>query len=179
MRTLLPGLLSPHPLGSALPALYAGDDFAQRFTTAFDDSLAPVLSTLDNLERYFDPTLAPADFVEWLAHWVGTSLDENWPDERRRLAVARATALHRRRGTIAGLAEQVSLATGGDAEVVDNGGVAWSAAPGTALPGSVALHLTVRVRVADPATVDAGRVDALVRQAKPAHVPHTVEVVPG
>ncbi len=177
MRALVPGLISPHPIGAALPALYAGDDFTQRFTAALDESLAPVMATLDNLERYLQPALAPTDFVGWLAHWVGATLDENWPDDRRRAAVARAAALHRRRGTVAGLAEQISLFAGGAAEVVDNGGVAWSAEPGAALPGTEAPRLTVRVRVADPAAIDAGRLDALVAQAKPGHVPHSVEVV--
>lgn len=178
MRTLIPGLASPHPMGATLPALYVGDDFTQRFTAAFDESLAPVLCTLDNLEHYLSPDLAPPDFVEWLGMWVGATLDENWPEERRRAAVSRASAMHRRRGTVGGLAEQIALFTGGAAEVMDNGGVSWSAEPGSALPGSAAPSLTVRVRVTDPASVDVGRVEALVSQAKPGHVPHTVEVVP-
>lgn len=179
MRSLIPGLPSPHPLGAALPALYVGDDFTQRLTGAFDASLAPVLCTLDNLEHYLSPALAPADFVEWLGTWVGATLDENWPDERRRAAVSRASAMHRRRGTVRGLAEQIALFTGGAAQVVDNGGVSWSAEPGSALPGSDAPQVTVRVQVADPGSVDVGRLDALVAQAKPGHVPHTVEVVQG
>lgn len=179
MRALVPGLASPHPMGAALPALYVGDDFTQRFMSAFDDSLAPVLCTLDNLEHYLAPALAPPDFVEWLGVWVGATLDENWPDERRRTAVARAAALHRRRGTVRGLAEQIALFTGGAADVVDNGGVSWSAEPGSDLPGADTPSLTVRVRVSDPASVDLDRLDALVGQAKPGHVPHTVEVVTG
>jgi phage tail-like protein len=179
MRALVPGLASAHPMGAALPALYVGDDFTQRFTAAFDESLAPVLCTLDNLEHYLSPELAPPDFVEWLGMWVGATLDENWPDDRRRAAVARASAMHRRRGTVSGLAEQIALFTGGVAEVIDNGGVSWSAEPGSALPGTDAPSLTVRVRAPDPAAVDQGRLDALVAYAKPGHVPHTVEVVPG
>ncbi len=179
MRALIPGLPSPHPLGASLPALYVGDDFTQRFTSAFDESLAPVLSTLDNLEHYISPALAPPDFVEWLGMWVGATLDENWPEDRRRASVTRASAMHRRRGTVGGLAEQIALFTGGAAEVVDNGGVSWSAEPGSALPGTDPPHVTVRVRVSDPKSVDQGRLDALVAQAKPGHVPHTVEVVQG
>ncbi|MEP6695779.1 MAG: phage tail protein [Pseudonocardiales bacterium] len=177
MRVLIPGLASPHPLGDALPALYVNDDFTQRFAVAFDTSLAPVLCTLDNLEHYLSPELAPGDFLEWLGTWVGATLDENWPDDRRRAVVSRASAMHRRRGTVSGLAEQIALFTGGAAEVVDNGGVSWSAEPGSALPGSDTPHVTVRVRVADPGSVELGRLDALVAQVKPGHVPHTVEVV--
>lgn len=176
MRASIPGLMSPHPLGATLPAMYVEDDFTQRLTAALDDVLAPILCTLDNLEHYLDPALAPADFVEWLATWVGATVDENWPDGRRRAAVAQASSLHRRRGTLKGLEAQLSLFTGGVAEVVDNGGVAWSTAPGGALPGSDAPALTVRVRVADPTSVDVDRIDTLVAQAKPAHIPHSLEV---
>jgi hypothetical protein len=36
----------------------------------------------------------------------------------------------------------------------------------------------VRVRVKDPVTVSPAGLDALVATAKPAHVPHRVEIVP-
>jgi phage tail-like protein len=177
MRARVPNLTSPYPLAEMLPALYQEDDFARRLVTAFDEELAPVHCTLDNLERYLQPAVSPGDFLQWVASWVGAELDDNWPDERRREAVARAAPMHRRRGTCAGLAEQVSLVTGGVAEVVDSGGSSWSSIAGAALPGAEAPSLAVTVRVADPASVDLARLDLLVAQAKPAHVPHTVEVV--
>ncbi len=77
-RALLPGLGTRHPLGAQLPSVYAEDDFVQRFTAALDDILAPVLCTLDSLPAYFDPALAPADFLEYLAAWVGAPGD---PDQ--------------------------------------------------------------------------------------------------
>jgi phage tail-like protein len=64
---MIAGLGSPHPLGSGLPALYQEDDLAQRLLAALDEVLAPVISTLDNFDRYLEPSLAPLDFVEWLA----------------------------------------------------------------------------------------------------------------
>lgn len=70
-RAAVPGLPSRHPIGEQLPALYAEDDFAQRFTAGLDTVLAPVFATLDSLPSYFDPRLAPADFLSWLASWVG------------------------------------------------------------------------------------------------------------
>ncbi|MGW2874684.1 hypothetical protein ACWDCZ_41715, partial [Kitasatospora sp. NPDC001225] len=66
-RAAVPGLPSPHPIGELLPALFAEDDFAQRFTAGLDTVLAPVFATLDNLPAYFQPGLAPADFLDWLA----------------------------------------------------------------------------------------------------------------
>jgi phage tail-like protein len=179
MRGLVEGVPTPFPLGERLPGLYQDDDFAQRFTSALDDVLAPAVGALDNLSSYFDPAVAPADFVAWLAGWVGVCLDENWPLARRRDLVARVSALYRRRGTAAALAEQVALYTGGVPEVVESGGVAWSAAPGEPLPGASEPRLTVRVVVPDPSTVDLRRLEAIVAEAKPAHIPAVVEVVAG
>jgi phage tail-like protein len=177
MRGHVPGLASPHPLGPSLPAVYHDDDFAQRFLGALDGVLAPVLSTIDNLDAYLDPRLAPDDFLDWLAGWVGISLDETWEPERRRAIVARAVELFRMRGTAAGLAEQVEIQTGGRVEIVENGATGWSVDPGGELPGSDLPALLVRVTVADPRAVDARRLDALVGASKPAHVPHVIEII--
>lgn len=177
MRGLIPGLESPHPIGLRLPALYAEDGFTQRFCSAFDVVLAPVFATLDGLPAYLDPALAPDDFLDWMAGWVGLVLDESWSIERRRELVARAVALHRWRGTRAGLAEHVRLVTGGEVEVTESGATGWSTRPSAELPGSDTPSLHVRIRVIDPSTVDLGRIDRLVAATKPAHLPHTVEVV--
>ena len=177
-RALIDGLETPHPLAHGLPAVYHDDGFVQRLTAAFDEVLAPVFCTLDNLWAYLDPWLAPADFLEWLAGWVGVALDENWPLERQRDLVARAAGLYARRGTLAALSEQVSLYTGVVPEIEESGGVASSSVPGGPVPGVPEPRLVVRVRVDDPSAVDAGRLDAIVAEAKPAHVPHQVEVLP-
>ena len=177
MRGHVEGLEAQHPVGAALPALYAGHDFVDRFTAAFDEVFATVFTTLDCLPAYLDPDLAPVDFLEWLAGWVGLVVDETWTPERLRVLVGRAVELHRWRGTARGLAEHVGLAVGGTAEVVESGGSSWSPRPETALPGTDRPAVHVVVRVADPATVDRRLLDALVAAIKPAHLPHSVEVV--
>ena len=177
MRGMVEGLVSPHPLGAALPALYQEDTFAQGLTSALDEVLAPIFATLDGLPAYLDPALAPADFLEWLSGWVGVTLDETWPLERRRQLVADAAQLYRSRGTVAGLAAQVAIYTGGEVAVEDNGAAAWSATSGGSVPGKAAPLLKVRVTVDDPDAVSLARLEAMVATAKPAHVPHTIEVV--
>jgi phage tail-like protein len=177
MRGMVAGLVSPHPLGAALPALYQDDSFAQRLTGALDEVLAPVFASLDGLAAYLDPALAPDDFLEWLSGWVGVTLDETWPIERRRQLVTDAAQLYRSRGTVAGLSAQVAIYTGGEVLVEDNGGAAWSAKAGGAAPGTPTPQLRVRVTVDDPSSVSLARLDAVVATAKPAHVPHTIEVV--
>ena len=176
MRGLLPGLETPHPLGSGLPAIYQEDELGQRFLSALDEVLAPVLATLDNLAAYLDPRLAPVDFLGWLAGWVGLVLDENWPAERQRAAVAGAAELYRWRGTARGLAAQVALSTGVQPEIEESGATAWSATPGADIPGDTTRHVTVRVRLDVPSEVDLSRLDALVAVVTPADVTHWIEV---
>jgi phage tail-like protein len=187
VRGTVPNLLSPHPLGAALPGLYQEDEIdartgevrpnlAQRFTGAFDELLAPVFSCLDNFAAYLDPTLTPPDFLEWLAAWLGVELDENWPLERRRDLVRRAVELYRWRGTAYGVAKAVEIYTGVEPEVVDNGGVAWSTEPQSRLPGSADPRVVVRVPVADAKSVGRARLEALVAAVKPAHVVAEIEL---
>lgn len=176
-RALVRGLASPHPLGERLPAVYQGDDFSLRFTSALDAVLAPVLSTLDNLDSYLDPRLAPEDFLTWLGAWVGVAIDPAWPVERRRAVISAASRLHRQRGTAAGLAGYLELVTGGEVEIEETGATAWSTASGATIPGRPGSALVVRVRVEDPSELDAGWLDSIVRSSKPANVVHRIEVL--
>jgi phage tail-like protein len=178
MRGTVAGLRSPHPLGSLMPAVFQDDNFTMRWTQALDEVLAPVPAVLDSVEAYFDPLLAPEDFLSWLAGWCGMTLDENWPLPRRRAVVSAAAELYRERGTLAGLRRHVELVTGGRVEVADSGGATWSATPGdpddpTGLAGP---SVTVRVSAADPAEINVRALDALISAIKPAHVMHRLEV---
>jgi phage tail-like protein len=176
MRGMVEGLPNPHPVRVALPAVFQEDDFSQRFASAFDDVLAPVVSTLDNTPAYLDPRLTPADFLEWLAGWVGAVLDENWPLERQRTFIAEAVELYRWRGTVKGLSALLTLYAGVEPEIVDAGGVSWSAMPNGRIPGEPEPRMTIRLRVPDRSGVNIDRLDAIVRAAKPAHVPHQIEL---
>lgn len=179
MRGMVDGLPNPHQLISGLPAVYRDDEFTSRFVSAFDEVLAPVLSTLDNLDAYLDPDLCPPDFLPWLAGWVELELDGNWSLAQQRRLVATAVELARWHGTRRGVVELVCRYTGVEpdaVEVVDSGGVTWSLTPGRAAPESGEPRVTVRVRVPDPGGVDAARLERLVRRAVPAHVACTVDV---
>jgi phage tail-like protein len=178
MRGELSGLAAVHSIGERLPAVYAEDEFAQRWTAALDQVLAPVLTTLDCLYAYFDPRLAPDDFLDWLAGWVAFGLDEGWSGAQRRELVEHAVELHRWRGTRRGVAAHVELLTGGEVEVLDNGACTLSERSGSPLPEGEPPQVTVRVRVDAPATVDQQRLRAAVAAAVPAHVHVTVEVLP-
>jgi phage tail-like protein len=174
MRGLVTDLGSPRPLIDTLPGIYQEDELTRSLTSAFDEALAPILSTLDNLAAYLDPALTPDDFLEWLAGWVGILPDETWSIERRRALVALAVQLYRRRGTAAGLAMHVRLLVAGDVKVSDSGGTTWSRTAGAAPPGDGSFSVSVRVTPAKNARLDVARVEALVASATPAHVSRQV-----
>lgn len=187
-RGTIPDLPTRRPLAAAMPALFLErevdprtgrmrDSFAERFTAALDTVLAPVFVTLDNLPAYFDPAVAPADFLDWLAGWVGIEPNKTWPEARRRQLVAGATHLYALRGTAQGIARLVEIVTGVTPEIEENGGVEWSETPGSPPPGSPGAWVKVRVRVDAAHTVDQMLVRRAVAAAKPAHVIAEVEVV--
>jgi phage tail-like protein len=166
VRGIVPDLASAVPIAQRLPGVYQEEDFTQRFVSSFDAALAPVIATLDGLPGYVDPWLAPTDFLDWLAGWVGVEIDEEWTVPQRRQIVSGAALMHRRRGTAHGIADVVRLSVDEDCDVeVEDTGT------------PLAPVVTVRVLVAHADTVDVRRVDALVASVKPAHVAHVVEVV--
>jgi phage tail-like protein len=183
MRGTTEEFTTPIPLASLLPGMFQDDDseFVQRFVAGLDVVLAPVVATLDSLDAYVDPWLAPMDFVAWLAGWVGVELDRSWDETRQRALVARAAELFAWRGTVRGLAELVEVYTGVVPEIDESGGTRWSSEPGAAgmPPGSAEPRLVVRVTLPPGAAVDPARLDRLVAAAKPAHVPHRVDIVGG
>ena len=179
----MPGARARVPLVDTLPALLAEDEFLQRFTAGLDDVLAPVVATLDSLDRYVDPALAPEDFLGWLAGWVGLELDERWPVGVRRSMLRSVADVQDARGTASGLRAEVAMLTGCEVEVVDPGAVVSGAEPGTSLPEDAGCgRVVVRVLgspddLCDPDGEARARLDRAVRAAVPAHLPVTVEVL--
>jgi phage tail-like protein len=188
VRGLTPGVAARLPVLATLPSLLQDDPFLQRFTAALDDVLVPLDVTLDGLASYVDPRLAPEDFLDWLASWVGLELDARWPVDVRRALACSAAALHEARGTAAGLADELALLAGAPVHVSDPGGVVWSQEPGSVpCPDDAARRVAgVRVTVcvggadrehlADPDSPARQRLVAAARAAVPPHLPVTVEV---
>ena len=175
-RGLVPGLDNPVPIAQRLPGVLQDDDFLLRFVAAFDDSYAPIRATLDSLACYFDPQLAPADFLDWLATWVGVDLDDAWSLEQRRRIVADAARVHRQRGTTRGVVAALELALGAEVEVSESGACTWSSSPGADPGGSSPAVIEARITVADPDAVDVRRIESLLESVTPAHVARTYSV---
>jgi phage tail-like protein len=179
MRGLIDALPSPRSLGAELPAAFQEDDFCQRLMSAFDEVLAPLFVTLDCLDSYLDPDLAPEDFLDWLASWVGVEIDETWTLERRRRLVHDAVALYRIRGTAGGLAAHVRLYSGVTPQIEESGGCQWSQTADSPLPGSPRPRLMVRLPVEADANVKLSTVSRIVSASRPAHMPYNVELLVG
>lgn len=176
MRGPVPGLVSPHPLGDTLPALYADDNFAQRLCRGLDEVLAPVLATLDCLPAYLDPATAPADLVDWLAGWVGVAIVPEMADGRRRQLVAAAARLYVWRGTLSAIRTIVELSTGQIPEILESGGTGWSQDADAPMPGWPEPGLIVRLQTADR-RIEESRLMSLIAAFVPAHVPWRLELL--
>ncbi len=104
-----------------LPALYEQDELMGRFLMLFESMLQPIESRIAHLPLYFDPQMAPAEFLPWLGSWLGLVLDERWPEARRRELIRSAVTLYRRRGTRRGLLEYLRL-LGEEVDIVEHFG---------------------------------------------------------
>jgi phage tail-like protein len=177
MRDRGEGLSSPCPLGDTLPAVYLSDFFAQQVCGAFDDVLAPIFATLDCLPAYLDRGTTPEDMLDWLAGWIGLTIDGHQDVTRKRELIAAAAELLPWRGTVRGVREAVRAAFDCETEVVESGAVTWSTQSDSKPDGEALPVLLVRIIADDPDAIDRRRLDAVVNAVKPAHVPHHVEVV--
>jgi phage tail-like protein len=167
---------SPYPLIDYLPAVFAEDMFAVRWTEAMDDVLGPIINTIDCVHGYVDPLLAPDGFVRWLASWFGVLLDESWPMRAQRAVIAEAVELFRMRGTMAGLRRHLAVVVEGTVEITESGGTSWSNRPRPEPPSDVEHWVRVLVCPDDPARTSEAAVEAVIRAAKPVHVVHWLEV---
>lgn len=179
-RRTATGLPTQQPIIRVMPSIYQDGGFLEQFTGGLDAVLAPIYASLDCLSAYVDPSVAPPDFLEWLGTWVGLQLEEDWTLDRRRHLVANAAELFAERGTVAGLEAEIELYTGGTATITEPGGVWASALPTDAATrlarGSSDRTVNVTVDVPNAATVNWPALQALIRDAVPAHLAVEIEL---
>jgi phage tail-like protein len=181
-----------------LPGLYAEqDEFMARYLMLFESFWAPIEQQIDMLPYYVDPEFTPAQLLPWLATWVDLTLDERWPEEKRRKLLASAVALYRWRGTRLGLQEYLEIYTGARVRVTEHGAHNFRLGPQARLGLGVALGTINRPHTftvtaympADPgeayatsaerARLEAQRrrmLEAIIEAEKPAHTGYTLHV---
>ena len=112
----------------------------------------------------------------WLAGWMGIVLDGHQTAERQRELVQDGVEMLHWRGTARGVRAAVGALFDGPQEIIESGGAVDLHRARIAVARLRAAELVVRLGVSDPEGFDVRRLDALVAMAKPAHVPHRVEV---
>ena len=159
-------------------------DFLARYLLIFETIVDGVDRQLGALPAFFAPDTAPESFLPWLASWVGLVVEDGWPEERRRAVLARATDLHRWRGTLRGLREHLQLYTGVEPEIVERGS-GLTLGPKSRLGHQTVLgrgdrpyHFSVVIRVPDPTALDRFRLRAIVEAQRPAHTTYALFVLP-
>jgi phage tail-like protein len=175
MRGATVDLVSPHPIGETLPALYVDDSFTQRFCDALDGLIAPVVSVLDNMPAYLDLSTAPSDMLPWLAHWVGLAVDPSQRSRRQRELLRSAIDLQGWLGTRHGIEAAIEALFGVQARVEDSGRAEWSVDASQELPGDAAPEMVIRIAVSGGSVPDRYRLEDVIEAIKPAHVAHRVE----
>lgn len=108
-----------------LPAIYRrsdaiGRNLVRELCFVFEHMFDSVERNLNDGWRFYDPHVAPPEFLEWLSRWTAFSVDMDWPEEQRRALVKRAVDLYRIRGTKRGLALFLKLFTGHEPDIQEN-----------------------------------------------------------
>ncbi len=141
-----------------LPRVYEEqDEMMARFLMLFESFWAPIDGQIDAIHHYFDPALMPLDLLPWMASWVGLTLDDHWPEAKRRQLLKAAVSLYRKRGTRRGLQEYLEIYTGAQVRVSEHGannfllGTMARLGPGVAL-GTLNMPHTFTVTVYLPAS---------------------------
>lgn len=181
-----------------LPGIYAEEDeFMARYLMLFESFWAPIEQQIEAMPHYVDPEFTPAQLLPWLATWVDLTLDERWPEEKRRRLLSAAVALYRKRGTRLGLQEYLEIYTGARVRVTEHGAHNFRLGPHARLGPGVALGtinkphtFTVTAYLpAEPGEAYASpetkarlaaqrrrMLEAIIAAEKPAHTSYTLRV---
>jgi phage tail-like protein len=176
-----------------LPAIYQEDELMGRFLMLFESFWAPIETQIDNLSLYFDPCMAPSQFLPWLASWLNLVLDQRWPEERQRQLLRSAISLYRRRGTRKGLEDYLEIYTGQRPRIVEHRAHDFRLGPDARLGPGIALGKTNKPHTftvylsLPPVEPDGGqedssrkelerrrKIEAIIEAEKPAHTDYTL-----
>jgi phage tail-like protein len=98
-----------------LPDIYREDRDSASFLDRYLANVEGMYTTLEGriaaVRRLVAPTTLDADYLPWLATWVGAAVEPDWEPARIRLFVRHAAQMFTRRGTARGLIEAIRLAT--------------------------------------------------------------------
>jgi phage tail-like protein len=145
-----------------LPSFFAHDSLLDRFLLIFESILAPIEQIVDHVPLLLDARTMPTRLLPWVASWLDLTLNENWPESRRRDLIRAASELYRWRGTRRGLSQYLEIYAGVTPEIDDH-----LDAPHT---------FRVTLRVPDDQPVDEALVRAIIDSEKPAHTAYDLVI---
>lgn len=97
-----------------------GGHFLREFLWIFDHIYADIQRHIDRLNTYFDPLETPPEFLQWLAGWVALTIDQDWPEPKKRRLIQQALGIYGLRGTVRGLKLFLHIFTGVEPRVMEN-----------------------------------------------------------
>jgi phage tail-like protein len=145
-----------------LPYIYAEDEFLGRYLLIFEDLFGPVDQVVSHFDLCLDPRTAPESYLSVLAGWLGLTLDDRWPAERRRAILRTAVELYDYRGTKKGMVRLLEASTECGVEIAEN------------VDGPHSFRVTLTA--ADGQEVDEGMVRHLIESNKPVHTVYRLEI---
>lgn len=145
-----------------LPSFFSRDSLMDRFLMIFESILAPIEQNIDHLALILDPRTMPPDLLPWVASWLDLTLNENWPEARRRDLIRAASELYRWRGTRQGLTRYLEIYAGVTPELDDE------------LEKPHTFRVALRVPPDQP--VDEALVRAIIEAEKPAHADYELHI---
>ncbi len=99
-----------------LPAIYQENseskEFLERFLSIFESSMYDSEEKISSIHVFFDPMAAPEDFYRWLADWLSLDLYDQLEEDQKREFILNAVELYRKKGTVSGLSDLVTVLTG-------------------------------------------------------------------
>jgi phage tail-like protein len=108
-----------------LPAIYRrsdgiGRNLVRDVCFLFEHMFDSIEVNLIDGWRFYDPHVAPPEFLSWLAGWTAFTADLDWPEAEKRALIKRAVDLYRIRGTKRGLMLFLTLFTGHEPDIDEN-----------------------------------------------------------
>ncbi len=145
-----------------LPSFFSRDGLFDRFLMIFESILAPIEQAVDHVPLILDPRTMPTDLLPWVASWLDLTLNENWPEERRRDLIRAASDLYRWRGTRRGLSRYLEIYAGVTPELDD------------VLDQPQTFRVTLQAQADEP--IDEELVRAIIENEKPAHTAYELSI---
>ncbi|MFC1705416.1 phage tail protein [Planctomycetota bacterium] len=108
-----------------MPAIYqrsdiSGRNFLKDFLWVFQHIFNQTRQKLDGLHHFFEPLDTPSRFLPWLGSWVAMTLEEDWPEAKRRNLIRKAVELYHLRGTVRGIKIYLKIFTGVEPTIHEN-----------------------------------------------------------